>query len=244
MEKEREQNYSDRPLKGRIAAGLILVLAGSAIMFRNIGVAPHFINEFILTWQMLLIAVGVVITASSSNRLPGIIIIAVGAAFLLPGIIHNFFRSYHLVWPVLIITGGVILIFSSNRLPEKLFSRTEKTISGDRIDITTIFSGSERRLMSESFAGGSVTTVFGGSEIDLSQCDLAPGISILDISTVFGGTEITIPAGWNVYLDVTPVLGGFTDSRKLEARGGGSDASRSLIIRGAVVFGGGELKSS
>jgi hypothetical protein len=59
---------------------------------------------------------------------------------------------------------------------------------------------------------------------------------------VFGGTTIIVPDDWNVKIEVVPVLGGFGDSRKL-APGRTIDTTRQLIIKGAVVFGGGEVKS-
>jgi predicted membrane protein len=65
---------------------------------------------------------------------------------------------------------------------------------------------------------------------------------VIEITCIFGGTTIIVPDNWNVILDVTPILGGFSDSRKL--RGDViRDNTRSLVIRGTVIFGGGEIKS-
>jgi hypothetical protein len=43
-------------------------------------------------------------------------------------------------------------------------------------------------------------------------------------------------------IEITPILGGFSDSRKM--RGDViRDNTRSLTIKGTVMFGGGEIKS-
>jgi hypothetical protein len=115
-------------------------------------------------------------------------------------------------------------------------------VGDDYIDIINIFSGGERQIVSENFSGGKITSIFGGSEIDLTQAKLAPGVSELEIACVFGGTTIIVPTDWNVKVEVVPVLGGFGDERKLNI-GRPIDTSRQLIIKGAVVFGGGEIKS-
>ena len=71
---------------------------------------------------------------------------------------------------------------------------------------------------------------------------MALGGNIIDITCIFGGTTIIVPESWNVVIEVTPILGGFSDSRKM--RGDViRDNTRSLTIRGTVIFGGGEIKS-
>ena len=115
-------------------------------------------------------------------------------------------------------------------------------IGDDYIDYVNVFSGGERQIVSDNFRGGKVTAVFGGSELDLTKAKLAPGRSELEIACVFGGATIIVPDDWFVTIEVTPVLGGFGDSRKLNP-GRTVDTTRQLVIKGAVVFGGGEVKS-
>jgi hypothetical protein len=79
-------------------------------------------------------------------------------------------------------------------------------------------------------------------ELDLTKAKLAQGINEIEIACVFGGATLIVPDDWNISIAVTPVLGGFTDSRKL-IPGRTVDTTRQLVIKGAVVFGGGEIKS-
>jgi predicted membrane protein len=188
----------------------------------------------------LLVTIGLVITLGSSERKSsGIIVMAVGAFFLIPHIFRETF-DFNLFWPAIFIIIGVIFIFSKRKGWRGV--STSGQVGDDYIDIINIFSGGERQIVSENFTGGKITSIFGGSEIDLTQAKLAPGVSEMEIACVFGGTTIIVPNDWNVKIEVVPVLGGFGDERKLNL-GRSIDTSRQLIIKGAVVFGGGEIKS-
>lgn len=236
-----EKPASRGNIDNRVLIGIVLVIIGLFLVMRNTGFMPRFIDNIIFSWQMLLIAIGLIITLSSSgNRTSGIIVMAVGGFFLIPMIFRETF-NVNLFWPLIFIIIGAVFIFSrpDRRNKPGLFS---STANDDYIDYVHIFSGGERQILSDSFRGGKVTAVFGGSEIDLTKARLAPGISELEIACVFGGTTIVVPDDWNVKVEVTPVLGGFDDSRKIHP-GRTIDMSRQLIIRGVVVFGGGEIKS-
>lgn len=235
---EKRRHYSGN----RAIIGVVLVFAGFFLLLRNTGIFPSFIDDIVFSWQMLLIVIGLIITISGNDKTPGIIVMAVGAFFLLPEIFTNIFGPYRLFWPAVFITLGVLFIFGGRRATEKLFRHRADSSSDDVIDVVNVFSGGDRQIVSENFAGGNVTAVFGGSKIDLTKSRLAPGVSQLEISCVFGGTEIIVPEDWNVVLDITPVLGGFSDERKFSS-GRTFDPGRQLVIKGTVVFGGGDLKS-
>lgn len=115
-------------------------------------------------------------------------------------------------------------------------------VGDDLIDYVNIFSGGERQIVSQNFKGGKISAIFGGIELDLTKASLAPGYSELEIACVFGGATIIVPDDWHISIQVTPILGGFSDSRKLSP-GRTVDPAKHLIIKGVVVFGGGEVKS-
>jgi len=228
----------------RLVIGVLLIIAGLILMLKKSTVLPepldHFIEDILFSWQMLLIAIGVVTLIGSDNKTPGIVLISVGGFFLIPELFTDFFRSFNFFWPALFIVIGVVLLINSKSIVKKLdYSTTNKA---DYIDYTNIFSGAERQLITENFQGGKITSIFGGGEVDLTRSSLAPGENIIEITCIFGGTTIIVPESWNVILDITPILGGFSDARKI--RGDViKDNTRTLIIRGTVIFGGGELKS-
>jgi predicted membrane protein len=237
---EKPVRQGNSQIDNRIIIGIVLVIIGLFLVMRNTGIFPHFIDHVIFSWQMLLIVIGLVITlGSGGGRTGGIIVMAVGGFFLIPMIFRETF-DINMFWPTIFIIIGAIFIFSKRKGWNS--SSGAPRVGDDYIDLVHIFSGGERQIVSENFKGGKITAIFGGSEIDLTKAKLAPGVCELELACIFGGTTIIVPDDWNVKIEVTPVLGGFGDSRKLHP-GRTIDMSRQLVIRGAIVFGGGELKS-
>ncbi|MCU0367191.1 MAG: cell wall-active antibiotics response protein [Bacteroidales bacterium] len=243
METNVQKPKRDSDTSNRFIIGILLVIAGFILILEKTTVLPapldHFIDDIIFSWQMLLIVIGVITLAGSGNKTPGIVLIAVGGFFLIPELFSDYFRSFNFFWPALFIVIGVVLLINSRRLGDRLQYSTGS--KADMIDYVNIFSGAERQLITENFMGGKVTSIFGGGEVDLTRSSLAPGNNIVEITCIFGGTTLIVPESWNVIIDVTPILGGFSDGRKI-----GSDVirdtTRSLTVKGVVIFGGGELK--
>lgn len=237
---ERPVRQGNSPMDNRIIIGIVMVLIGLFLVMRNTGIFPHFIDHVIFSWQMLLIVIGLVITlGSAGGRTAGVIIMAVGGFFLIPMIFRETF-DINMFWPSIFIIIGIIFIFSRRKGWNSV--STTSQVGDDYLDLVHIFSGGERQIVSDNFRGGKITAVFGGSEIDLTKAKMAPGVCELEVACVFGGTTIIVPDDWNVKIEVTPILGGFGDSRKLHP-GRTIDMSRQLVIKGAIVFGGGEVKS-
>ncbi len=236
----------DKPIReyrpgqsNRVIVGVLLVVAGLFLVIRNAGFFPSYIDNIIFSWPMLLVAIGAVMSVGASEKTAGIIVMAVGGFFLIPRIFSETFHMYNMFWPSIFIIVGIIFIVS-RRHPR--FSGTMTAAGDDYVDYVNVFSGGERQVVSQNFKGGKITAVFGGIELDLTKAQLAPGVAEIELACVFGGATIIVPDDWYVKIEVTPVLGGFGDSRKLFP-GRTIDSNRQLIIRGAVVFGGGEIKS-
>jgi len=239
---ERRQSVGEHHhlTSNRTIIGVILVLVGLFLVMRNTGIFPDFIDYIVFSWPMLLVAIGLVMTLGASEKTSGVIVMAVGGFFLIPMIFRETFHAYNMFWPSIFIIIGVIFIVTKRR---GWNSVTSKGVVGDEyVDYVNIFSGGERQIVSENFRGGKISAVFGGMELDLTKAKLAPGRNELEIACVFGGATLIVPDDWNISVEVTPVLGGFNDSRKL-IPGRTVDTTRQLVIKGAVVFGGGEIKS-
>lgn len=237
MPDEHDHHY---PSHNRAIVGVVLVLVGLFLVLRNTGFFPGFIDHIIFSWPMLLVAIGLIMTLGSSEKTAGIIVMAVGGFFLLPKIFSETFYNYNMFWPSIFIIIGVIFIVSRRKSGGPAFS---KGVAGDDyIDYVHIFSGGERQIISQNFRGGKLTAIFGGTEIDLTKAALATGRNTIELACIFGGATIIVPDDWNVKIEVTPILGGFNDSRKLIS-GTPMDSTKQLVITGAVIFGGGEIKS-
>jgi predicted membrane protein len=236
----RRRPHEHHLSNNRVIIGVVLVLAGLFLVIRNTGFFPDFIDDVVFSWQMLLIVIGLVMTLGASEKTAGIIVMAVGGFFMIPLLFRETFHMYNMFWPAVFIIVGIIFITTKRR---GWGAATSKGVTGDDyVDYVNVFSGGERQVISQNFQGGKISAVFGGIELDLTKARLAPGVSVLEIACVFGGAEIIVPDDWFVTLEVTPVLGGFSDSRKLTP-GRTIDKEKHLLIKGAVVFGGGEIKS-
>ncbi|RPI71247.1 MAG: hypothetical protein EHM47_10640, partial [Ignavibacteriales bacterium] len=167
----------------------------------------------------------------------------IGLVWMLPKIFPQLDYGPGLIIPVVLIFLGVYMIFKhSQKKNDGEYASTNEDLKKDMIDDVAIFGGGNKVIYSDNFKGGSITAIFGGSEIDLTNCKLAEGTSVLDIVAIFGGSTIIIPKTWNVQLNVTPMFGGFSNKASkipnLEI-----DKSRTLIVKGVAIFGGGEIKT-
>jgi predicted membrane protein len=243
MENEKKKIAKRSESSHRLMIGILLIIAGLILILKKSTVLPqpldYFIDDVIFSWQMLLIAIGVVSLIGSDNKTPGIVLISVGGFFLIPELFTDFFRSFNFFWPALFIVIGVVLLLNSKRLSGVSSYKGES--KADIIDIVNIFSGAERQLITDNFKGGKITAIFGGGEVNLTRCSLAPGDNVIEITCIFGGTTIIVPENWNVIIEVTPILGGFSDNRKIIGDVM-RDNTRTLAVRGTVIFGGGEIK--
>jgi predicted membrane protein len=229
---------------GRAMAGLILVVIGGVLLARQIGFD---IPYWITTWEVLLIGIGLFLGARKNFR-PDVWLVPVfiGFAFL----IDDFYPDVslnHYIWPLVIIFFGVYMILKPKRSKKKWDAdweqwaqKTGQTTDSDNwIDITNVFGGSKRKMVSKDFKGGEITSVFGGSDIDLMQSDVN-GKAVIDITMVFGGAKLLVPANWKVRSEIVCIFGGVEDKRPQSQD---VSESRTLVLTGTVIFGGVDIKS-
>lgn len=237
---EFTKNYS-----ARILFGAILVAIGVLLLFTNIGMLDWEISKVVFSWPFIVFVIGFISFLTSERKGFGLVMMMIGGFFLLPKIFPWMDYDYHLIWPILLIAFGLYLILRRSERREGrasfFYKRGGKPINLDKIDDVAIFGGGEKSFVSENFQGGKITAVFGGSEIDLSKCKLAPGDQVLDIFAAFGGSEIYVPKDWRVVVDVLPIFGGFSQKGLREAEEN-LTKDRTLHVKGTVIFGGGEIK--
>jgi predicted membrane protein len=232
----------------KIMFGLLLIAAGVLLLGFNAGFLPEEYRHIIFSWPMILVAIGLMNIFSKESLFTGIILLTIGGFFLLPHLIPLPDNFHHNFWPALLIIIGVLMIARRTIFANRThgFFQNEATSElrneAGYIVLNNIFGGGKHRVPPTEFKGGKITNIFGGTELDLTQATLAPGTNILQIECIFGGASIIVPADWVVQVQVSSVMGGFSDKRS--AIKNTSDASdRELIIKGSAIFGGGDLKS-
>ncbi len=229
----------------RYILGGVLVTAGILMILENLRILDNIIPGYLFDWYSIFILVGVVLMATREKITLGLIFTIIGGAFLLDEMAYEYnwyfdFWDIFEFWPVVFIIVGLSLILRRGRLGDSE-KKSEFGDSSDYVDETAIFGGADSVITSQDFKGGKVTSIFGGSDINLVNATLAPGTNVLDVFVLFGGTDIIVPSDMNVRVEVTAIFGGFSDERKIVSNNPDNDG-RELVIKGLVLFGGGEVK--
>lgn len=234
----------------RLIAGLVLIVLGALFLLDNYGITAFSLSlpDFLFNWEFILIGIGLFILATSSNKTAGIILIGIGL-----------FSMYPEFWPLLLVGLGIYIILRRNKSKDDFIKAGVFTLDDDgnpvgnetkdstsqtfqdNIDDISIFGGGTKTFSSRNFTGGKLTAIFGGSDVHLENCQLAHGKNELDLFVMFGGYTICVPQDWNVIIDVVPIFGGFSDKRIKDPNRVYED-EKVLVIKGLVLFGGGEVK--
>ena len=98
------------------------------------------------------------------------------------------------------------------------------------------------------FAGGDITAIMGGGQLDLRLAIIPRGQeAVLDIVAVMGGVEILVPSHWEISMPIVPFLGGVEDLRfaplPTDPAAIHPDNSGRLVVRGLVMMGSVQIKS-
>ena len=231
----------------KFAFGFVVILAGALLLAFNFEILPMAWKHIIFSWQMLLIALGVISLIGREGRGPGIILVLIGAFFLTPELFDFHISFIKVFWPVLLIIIGVsILLGRGNRQHGRWhrhmdFQQDDSNLDDGYLRQENIFSGTKHKIIHTEFKGGRISNIFGGAEIDLTQATLAEGRNVLIIECIFGGVTLIVPSDWKVKVEMSSILGGFQDKRSVIKEQ--PDSTRVLVIKGSAIFGGGEIKS-
>lgn len=237
MIKLMENKMETPKFHGRVIIGILLILLGALFFLHNYGLLDFPYEYF--TWEYFFILIGILFFFLSRNKTAGVVFMAIGLFNLVPEL-----------WPLLLVLIGLYIIFGRGSCRHnKIFESTVETESSTRsssgndfVESVNVFGGGNKVIHSDNFRGGNIVSIFGGSEINLSNCKLAKGENIIEVTAVFGGTTIIVPPDWKMEVDILPIFGGFGDKRTKDPNKIFPD-DRVLIIKGLVLFGGGEVKT-
>ena len=244
METSVEQILQRQKMK-KFAFGAVVIIAGLLLLAFNFEVLPYTWKHILFSWQMLLIAIGIISIFGGDSKMPGMVLLFIGGFFIIPEIFVMHISFFRLFWPFILIGIGLMILsrqgIRGRWRHHRLFEGHESTLPDEGfINETNIFSGSKHRVINQVFKGGKISNIFGGTEIDLSHAILQEGQTELTIECIFGGVNLLVPEDWKVILNINAIMGGFSDKRLVVRES--SNPNRILIIRGSAIFGGGEIK--
>lgn len=225
----------------RLWFGIGAIILGLLFLANNFGILDYEIRRYIFRWEVILMVLGLISIMGHRNRTTGIIMLAIGGVFYLRDFMHYSINFWQIFWPAMLILAGVMIIFR-HRLDKDIHKNGFQTTSDDIIDEIAVFGGGDRVVSSQNFQGGKVTAIFGGLNYNMMKAQLAPGENVLDVFCLFGGMKLIVPDGWTVKVEVMSLFGGFGDKHRFNMPDNFNDKSSLLVIKGTVIFGGGEIK--
>ena len=249
MSCENESN----PVLKRAYWGAILIAAGSLLLGNNLGLLPFVIPAYVFSWKMLLVLIG--FSFVLFGRFGGVIPLFAGLYFILPEAFGIQIPGVHQLWPVLIILIGLMVIFKKKNHNSQWRKKKEfmkRYMEADNtaetkaepeegvMDATAIFGSQTKKVSAYDFKRGKCTAIFGGLEIDLTNCYLSKEKVVIDVTAVFGGITLKVPKEWNVKSEIVPVMGGIEDE-VYNLKNNYVDPAAELTLRGSVIMGGVEI---
>lgn len=227
----------------KMLSGIFVIAFGVLILLRQLAFPiPH----FLVSWEMILILIGIVtLVRHRYKKMGGYILIGIGCVFM----INDFYPQaieIRFVWPILLIIFGVSIFIKASR-SRHISLKTEGTSiptdtqnMDDYFDSVAFFGGVNKNVVSKNFKGARISSIFGGTELNLTNADIHQQ-AIVDVSCVFGGINVIVPSNWKVQSDITSIFGGIDDKRHIGLIDENSE--KLLILKGSCVFGGVEIIS-
>lgn len=230
-----------RSFGGGLIWGSILLLAGVAFLLDNLGIFP--VEHILRLWPLILIGAGAANLVRRENRVWGVTLVLIGIIFLLDNLGVAHFRWSQL-WPVALIVAGALVLWNSLESRGRGVDTAAPSGGRNTLNELAFFGGIERRITTQSFDGGQAIAIFGGIELDLRQAGMEKDEAILDVNSIFGGCEVRVPETWNIITQGQGIFGGYTDNtRQTGVVDLNNPKKKTLLIRGAAIFGGVEIKN-
>ena len=242
--------YNKRQGAGKKWAGLIFLFIGVVLLVRSLGV---FIPDWLTSWPMILIAVGVFTGNRQNYRNPtSVVLIVIGVVFLVAKIIPGV-NLGNFVFPVLVIGLGLYLILGKKKFSKQFINNDIKVVKDPIVwdkrvpsegDAEPVILDKEESSSFESKEPHTVgaedyldtVSIFGGIKKNIVSKNFLGG----EIVTIMGGAEINLTQAdinGTIVIDITQVFGGtklivppqWKVSSDLAAVFGGIEDKRPLV---------------
>jgi|SRR5687768_2890731 len=222
----------------QIILGLLVIAFGVILTLDNLDYLEA--GDILRYWPLLLVAFGLARllgTNCTSGRLSGGVMVVIGL-WLTADELAAFPLDFERWWPMILVAIGGLILFRAFG-GEKPRSPDTQLTTDAAVSEVAVWSGKVRRITSPVFRRADLTAIMGGVEVDLRGASTGGQEAVIDVFAWWGGIEITVPPDWAVSNQVVVFMGGVDDSSS-----GTQDARNRLVVRGFVVMGGAEIKTS
>ncbi|HEV3279470.1 MAG TPA: DUF5668 domain-containing protein [Terriglobia bacterium] len=232
-----------------LTAGIVIIGIGVLLLLDQEGILTF--SHLVRFWPVLVIAWGLgaaVRAEENQGRLWGMLVVFVGAVFLLSALGYRHFELRH-IWPFLVIAAGLWILYTSIQKGGKAAEGPNVGATGTPLDVSNldlnrvdIFGGGKIRINTRHFRGGRWLAIFGGSQFDFTEADIEGDEATINITAVFGGGELVVPRSWQVDVRGAALFGGHNDETRPPLQDPATPRKK-LILTGAWVFGGFNIKN-
>jgi predicted membrane protein len=221
---------------GRLVFGLILITLGALFTLDNLNVLES--DYIIRWWPSVILAIGIAKLfglGTMRNLVWGGVFTLFGAVWLGDSLDVIDFDLWDL-WPVFLIAIGGSMLMRHLRPAVPAGARAANAEA--TVHSFALWSGVTRRFGSQAFAGGDVSAMMGGVELDLRGAKFEGGRAVIDVFAMWGGIDIYVSDDCRVVNEGAAIMGAIEDSTKPA-----DNASQTLVIKGFVLMGGVEIKN-
>ncbi len=260
----RRNRFRQRCAQRPWFAGSIMLGLGLLFLLDNLNLieARFFFRNL---WPLAVIVFGLsrLFFGQGGERIFGAIATGFGGLWLADRLFDWDVNVIGVFWPLILIGLGISMLFRS---PGNMFgppvppTPPVPPIPGASLDGTSaaandndyddidqsasirevaVMAGIERKNVSQTFRGGSITTIMGSVELDLRDCRLANDSARILLQIVMGQVVIRLPRDWTVDSHVGAFLGNVEDRSDQPV----SPTPKRLVLDGSVFMGQVEIRN-
>ncbi len=233
----KEKVTPRRGISGQAMMGMVIIAIGVLFLLQTMGVGDTSSLWRWLPGVFVLIGVWQLVVNGFQNWIgPAILILVAGLAQLAALDIVDWSTVFKF-WPLALVLLGLSILLGlnvGNTRPRGQVS------SGEFTSVWAAFSGNQRQVVSQSFAGAEMTAVFGGVELDLRSAAVSDPPARVHVFAMFGGAGIKASPDMLIQSEVVAIFGGSEDNRRQRKMLAGE--TPEVVVTGVVMFGGFEIK--
>lgn len=215
-------------LSTQLVVGVLVVAIGVVLLVHTTGLYDtRFLFDYVPS-VFVLLGLYAMVRSGFRNLFGPMVVVVLAGVWQLTALDVVEGNELAQFWPLFVVLFGLSLVASH-------FRSAPEDVGDNHVSSFAVFSGTEQRSNSKRFTGADLTAIFGGTELDLREAEIAERPAHVSVTALFGGVDVVVPREWNVQLDVLPVFGGAADDRPNRAE---EHEEVDLVVTGFAAFGG------